>query len=105
MIARFSKYDFWIPEQILDFNKKNPEINILFSKSKIFSEDLEKLFFQIFFENQKFSLKINTIFFKKSKTSKISRISLDFFEIFAEPKFLKKYFDDKNLIFFYETFF
>ena len=56
MIARFSKYDFWIPDKILSWNRKNLEKKIFFFKSKknleenIFS-NLEK--FRDFFENPK----------------------------------------------------
>ena len=34
MLVRFSKYDFWIPEQILDFNKFFPDKN--FRKTRRF---------------------------------------------------------------------
>ena len=30
MLVRFSKYDFWIPEQILDLYRKNPQKNKYF---------------------------------------------------------------------------
>ena len=63
MIVRFSKYDFWIPEQILDFKKFVPEKNIFSWDEKYFSEKCRKICFRNFFEKSKItkkSLKINT---------------------------------------------
>ena len=54
MIARFSKCDFWIPEQILDFSIFFPEN---FFRSRSFFGRSRKNSFSDFFENQKISLK------------------------------------------------
>ena len=42
MIARFYKYDFWIPDKILSWNRKNLEKKIFFSNRKKISK---KIFF------------------------------------------------------------
>ena len=48
IIARFSKYDFWIPGKILDLSRKNP----LNKKSEI-KKFVEKVG-EIFFETKKY---------------------------------------------------
>ena len=77
MVVWFSKSDFWIPEQICDFRIFFPDKKYFFSRPKYFSEDLEKIFFQIFFENQKISL--------KSQYEKFE--NFDFFAIFFSRNF------------------
>ena len=48
MLVQFSKYDFWIPEQISNFNIFSPEIKYFFKIKK----NLEKVR-KIFFRDQK----------------------------------------------------
>ena len=46
MLTRFSKYDFWISEQIFDFTFFVPEKKIHFLEMKnIFRKSAEKMFF------------------------------------------------------------
>ena len=43
MLVRFSKLDFWIPGQILDFKKFVPKKTLFFSKSKKIAKKIEFL--------------------------------------------------------------
>ena len=47
MIARFYKYDFWIPDKILSWNRKNLEKKIFFSNRKKISKKKIWKFFEI----------------------------------------------------------
>ena len=49
MIVRFSKYDFWTPEQILDFKKCVPEKKYFVLRWKIFFGKVTKTYFSDFF--------------------------------------------------------
>ena len=55
MLVRFSKYDFWIPEQILDFKNFVPEKNNVSWDEKYFSEKCRKNIFWNIFEKSKIS--------------------------------------------------
>ena len=80
MLVRFSKYDFWIPEQILDFSIFFPKIKYIFSKSKKNLEKVRKIFFrdQTISEKKNIekSMKIQnfefSIFSQKNQNFKIS---------------------------------
>ena len=45
MIVRFYKYDFWIPEQILDLKNFVPEKIFFLEMKNIFRKSAEKIFF------------------------------------------------------------
>ena len=46
MLARFSKYDFWIPGKISDSYRKKSIKKCFFSRSKNFVEKVGKIFFE-----------------------------------------------------------
>ena len=87
MIARCSKYDFWIPDKILSWNRKILEKKIFFQIKKNLEENIfsnrkkisKKIFFQIW-ENFE-------IFFWKSTKIKIFTCNVKFFDL----GWLKKY--------------
>ena len=83
MIVRFSKYDFWIPEQILDFKMFVPEKIILLEMKNIFRKSTEKIVFD-FFEKSKNFIENQYTFFEKNpvKNRKIFDFSRIFFKTF-----------------------
>ena len=56
MIARCSKYDFWIPGKILDWYRKNIFQKHIFSISKNLQEKNKVVFFMIFYDFSRFSM-------------------------------------------------
>ena len=67
MIVRFSKYDFWNPGEISHRHRKKSIKKYFSSRSKIFVEKVEK----IFFETKKLS-----IFFSMKKPMKIENFEI-----------------------------
>ena len=75
MLVRFSKYDFWIPEQILNVYRKNSTKNNFFRDQKILSKKSKNIFRDqtIFGKkvdekvNEKWKFKIFDFFEKKNE--------------------------------------
>ena len=59
MLARFSKYDFWIPEKILDLYGKNRQNSKIFRDKIVLSKKSKKYFSRPKMFRKKIDEKVN----------------------------------------------